>query len=560
MRGIALPHNQEIRVSQYADDLIVFLDDQSESINGVINEIKTFTSMSGLKLNVTKTKCLPIGVNHNNPSVNTHGIEYVKNMEILGITFNQNNNDITTLNIVDKLPHIEKEIIQWKRRHLTLMGKITVIKSLLLSKLVHIFIALPNPTKNIISRVETMFFNFIWNDKKDRIKRTKLIQQKCCDGLNMTDLLGFIQSMKITWIERLYNSSHAWLSIAEIPSLGDIRLYGQSKLSSIKHNIHNPFWRDVLDAWIKFCTLYKPNSDQIITEPLWFTNVSKFKNSIIKSWYRKGIRLVADLINNETGTFYSKQEIESIYNVKMTFLCYTSLIRSLPSIVKTTNYKLKRYHPILPYKVGLIHGKTKLSRVAYREFQTALIPKYSQTQAKLEQKWIRDIGCFHLGSMSDVCSVTKNTYIQTFHFRIINRIIATKRYLHIVGRSDNNRCTFCSNSVETIFHLFWDCEHTKKYIADIKRNLSDKFSINYNVTKETWFFPNLKNSTQMEIMVATLGKMTIYKAQYNARQLSSRYFHNTLKLEIEKELNSAKRNNTMEAFSTKWGTLKSIAN
>ena len=126
--------------------------------------------------------------------------------------------------------------------------------------------------------------------------------------------------------------------------------------------------------------------------------------------------------------FYSKQEIESIYNVKMTFLCYTSLIRSLPSIVKTTNYKLKRYHPILPYKVGLIHGKTKLSRVAYREFQTALIPKYSQTQAKLEQKWIRDIGCFHLGSMSDVCSVTKNTYIQTFHFRIINRIIATKRY------------------------------------------------------------------------------------------------------------------------------------
>ena len=251
------------------------------SINDEINEIKTFfVDCHGLKLNVTKTKCRPIGVNHNNPPVNTHGIEYVKNMKILGITFDQNNNDITTLNIVDKLPHIEKEIIQWKRRHLTLMGKITVIKSLLLSKLVHIFIALPNPTKNIISRVETMFFNFIWNDKKDRIKRTKLIQQKCCDGLNMTDLLGFIQSMKITWIERLYNSSHAWLSIAEIPSLGDIRLYVQSKLSSIKHNIHNPFWRDVLDAWIQFCTLYKPNSDQIITEPLWFTNVSKFKNSV----------------------------------------------------------------------------------------------------------------------------------------------------------------------------------------------------------------------------------------------------------------------------------------
>ena len=113
---------------------------------------------------------------------------------------------ITTINITNKLPSIEKEILQWKSRHLTL-GKITVVKALLLSKLVHIFISLPNPTKNIIAKIDTLFYKFIRNDKNDRAKRTKVIQGPESDGLNMVYLHGFIKSMKISWIERLYKST-----------------------------------------------------------------------------------------------------------------------------------------------------------------------------------------------------------------------------------------------------------------------------------------------------------------------------------------------------------------
>ena len=93
MRGITVCSDHEIRLSQYADDLILFLDNQSESINGAINEINTFTSMSGLKLNVAKTKCLPIGKNNNSLQVNSYGIEYVEELKILGIIFNRNNDN-----------------------------------------------------------------------------------------------------------------------------------------------------------------------------------------------------------------------------------------------------------------------------------------------------------------------------------------------------------------------------------------------------------------------------------------------------------------------------------
>ena len=560
IRGISVSSECEIRLSQYADDLIVFLDNRTEYVTGAIKEIQTFTLMSGLKMNIDKTKCLPIGKRINSMPPNLEGIEYVEELKILGLTFSRNNDNVTKVNIMKKLPSIEKEILQWKRRHLTMIGKITIIKALLLSKLVHIFTALPNPSNNLIAKINTIFYKFIWNGKNDRVKRTKMIQRQEYDGLNMVHVEGFIKSMKISWIERLYQSDHSWLNIAErnIPFLEDLRTYGSSKLRSLRNSIPNPFWKDALEAWINLFELYQPNSDQIITEKLWFTDISKFSSSIINSWDDKGIRYVADLINNKTGTFYSKSEIENIYNIKMTFLCYASLIRSLPNIVKKTNYTGKILYPLIPYKVGLMNGSIKMSRLAYKEFQESVRSKHKKSQERIEYKWNRDIQCFQFGTMYDISLVTKNTYLQAFHFRLISRIVPTKRFLHIVGISENNLCSFCSTSIETLPHLFWDCESTQRFISDIKRKLSSMFNTNYTVSKKTWFFPNVKECTELEILVTTIGKVTIYKAQAKQISLSINHFFNNLRLEAEKEMHLARSKDSVEQFNAKWGPLQCI--
>ena len=147
---------------------------------------------------------------------------------------------------------------------------------------------------------------------------------------------------------------------------------------------------------IDFFELYRPNNDQIITETLWFSDVANFKNSIVKCWDTKGIRFIADLINKETGTLYSKNEIETIYNVNMIFLCYASLMRSLPNVIKTTNYKSKVTYQLIPYRISLTNGNYKMSRLAYREFQLSVKSNYRKAQLKLEQKCNRDIGHFQI--------------------------------------------------------------------------------------------------------------------------------------------------------------------
>ena len=61
------------------------------------------------------------------------------NFEVLGIIFNPTLHDPWVINTRKRLEHINRLLGSWKKRHLTLIGKITVIKTLALSTLVDIF-------------------------------------------------------------------------------------------------------------------------------------------------------------------------------------------------------------------------------------------------------------------------------------------------------------------------------------------------------------------------------------------------------------------------------------
>ena len=60
-------NGKEFRLSQYADDTQIFLDGTEQSPRETLNILNAFYSMSGLKLNVEKTKAIWIGsLSHSN--------------------------------------------------------------------------------------------------------------------------------------------------------------------------------------------------------------------------------------------------------------------------------------------------------------------------------------------------------------------------------------------------------------------------------------------------------------------------------------------------------------
>ena len=60
-----------------------------------------------------------------------------------------------------------------------------------------LFISLPNPPNNFFKEIENLLFDFVWHGKKDKIKRTKLMQSYEQDGLKMINIRAFVDCMKL---------------------------------------------------------------------------------------------------------------------------------------------------------------------------------------------------------------------------------------------------------------------------------------------------------------------------------------------------------------------------
>ena len=59
-----------------------------------------------------------------------------------------------------------------------------------------------------------MFFNFLWNDKGDKIKRNIMINDYSKGGLKMIDIASFNRSLKATWIKKYLHKENcgSWKS------------------------------------------------------------------------------------------------------------------------------------------------------------------------------------------------------------------------------------------------------------------------------------------------------------------------------------------------------------
>ena len=75
---------------------------------------------------------------------------------MLGIEFDLDKIDITETNYPTKIESVKRTLNTWIHRNLTILGKITIIKTLALSQLVNLFTVLPNPPQDKMKELETL--------------------------------------------------------------------------------------------------------------------------------------------------------------------------------------------------------------------------------------------------------------------------------------------------------------------------------------------------------------------------------------------------------------------
>ena len=213
--GIKL-FSYEFKLTQFADDTTLILDGTQRSLQADLNTLEIYGNFSGLKMNKEKTKVIWIGRKKNSKdklkvSVN---LDWGKSEFILlGITFNVDLVNMPENNLNNALDKVEIQLRKWKQRKQTPIGKITVLKTLILSKFIHIFFII-TCSRKLYSQVEHYFFQFLWNNKPDKIKRDTICSHYFKGGLKMVNVFEFIKSLKNSWVRRIFFQADCqWLTL-----------------------------------------------------------------------------------------------------------------------------------------------------------------------------------------------------------------------------------------------------------------------------------------------------------------------------------------------------------
>ena len=158
IKGIQIK-NKEYKIGQYADDTFMLLDGSESSLKETIYLLDKFSICSGLNINADKTQVAWLGSERYSldrlcPHVK---LKWVTSFKLLGIRFSVNLDEMLDLNFKVKLCEIEKLLCTYQKRKLSLKGKITVIKTLAIPKLIHLLSVLTSPPKSYIEKLESMF-------------------------------------------------------------------------------------------------------------------------------------------------------------------------------------------------------------------------------------------------------------------------------------------------------------------------------------------------------------------------------------------------------------------
>ncbi|XP_062599221.1 uncharacterized protein LOC134260692 [Saccostrea cucullata] len=511
--------------------------------------------MSGLHINYAKTHIVWIGSKKysNEILLPNYNLNWgTTRFTLLGIHFDVELDKLLYLNYDPKLVQIKSILRQWEKRYLTPIGKITVIKTLVLPLLNHILMSIPNPTESYCKELDKIFFSFLWNNSIHRVKKEVIIKNYEDGGLKMLNLKSFISSMKLFWIRQLIFTNRGMEHLIPNFNLDKFINCGIDYVTIYLKTLKNKFWIDVFKSWIIL------QNHEIVSEvagdsPLFYNPMIRIggKPFYNKQMFNNNIRRVNDIIN-EDGSFLSFESFCNTYPmIKMNFLEYSSIIHAIKSWIKNSGLDIpikKLENPLIMriiYKVMKCHkSKCFYEILNHNSSMSTGKTKWSEMLQIDNKEWKK----FHKIPFR----VTKDCKLQWFQYRIINRILATNSFLFKINKNDSKYCNFCLSEEETIEHLLWECDYTQSFLEEFVIFLEDKTGLVINITKKSFILGYIENNTDIQNTIALWLKYYVYTSRCTKKSLNLCAAISQMKFYYEIHKFISYRNSGKEKFDAQW--------
>ena len=286
IKGITV-NGSEVIISQYADDTTLILDGSRRSLTTSLKVLNLFSEISGLRLNHKKTEALLIGANADSEEKLCPEIELKwmrDKVKTLGVWLSTDPVLMMKANYDEKLTKLKASLGCWEMRRLSLLGKITVLKSLMVSQLVCILSPLPTDHE-AVKEVNNLFYNFLWGGRGDKIKRNIMISNYEQGGLKMIDVISFAKALKSNWIKKYLDQNN----LAKWKLFFDSHLHDFGGASIFKGNLNqkdlltvgisDPFLLELLQIWSEIAFEDRMVSvTQLRSQSIWFNSLIRIGN------------------------------------------------------------------------------------------------------------------------------------------------------------------------------------------------------------------------------------------------------------------------------------------
>lgn len=563
IKGIIV-NNTELKISQFADDTSLILDGSEESLHQTLEELEKFATISGLKINFEKTQLVWIGSRKfdTNTIKTKWKLSWGKQtFRLLGINFNTDLQKMIKENYTTKIEHLENMIKQWQKRTLTPLGKITVIKTLMIPAFNHLFISLPNPDQAIINHINNILFTFLWNSKI-KIRSSVIVKEYCDGGLKMVNLKVFIDALKSTWLRRILVNNCKWQAIVktyvDLNKLTGCHIkYIEEKMKDMK----NQFWKDVFQTLISLNEKTDITEESLLKCPIFYNNNIQVGGKAIyyNTWYNKGVRYLTDLVN-DNGELYSQEEFSNITGIQTNYLQYYGTIQAIKSYIKHTNLTLhhKEQYPFIPSHICFLLKQNKGSRTMYNVLnQNREVPTGKLAWNKIyninEDDW-KQIYMYPF-------RITKYSAVRWFQINIIHNILVTNKLLFQMKIKNNFLCSFCQEYEETTTHLLWKCCKTQQFIKELIKWLQT-FNIQCFLSEELFLFGLIKDNiiTNTLNFIILYAKYYIYCSRCNNQALILNVFKKKLLFMYKIHMEIAFSNNDMIKFQNERSPFQTLIN